>query len=175
MNKAVFLDRDGTVIHDCGYLDNVEDVKLLPMAGHALRKLKEAGFLLVLVTNQSGIGRGFFNLDMVHKQHQRLKELLAHEKVQLDAIEICPHAPEENCECRKPSSLMLERAAAKLDVDLNKSFMLGDKSSDIEAGRAAGCKTVFIKSQKEETSSGNLADFRVTSINEAAECVKENS
>jgi D-glycero-D-manno-heptose 1,7-bisphosphate phosphatase len=144
MNKAVFLDRDGTVIRDYGYLADPEQIALLPGAGKALAALQNAGFLLVLITNQSGVGRGFFSETAVHAQHARLHDLLAPFGVRIAAIEYCPHAPEENCACRKPSPHMLLRAAAKLDVRLTDSFMIGDKPTDIAAGKAAGCRTVAI-------------------------------
>jgi D-glycero-D-manno-heptose 1,7-bisphosphate phosphatase len=145
----VFLDRDGTIIADRGYLDTVEGVCLLPGAGTALANLAGAGLLLVIVTNQSGIGRGFFDRQMVDAQHRRLGELLAPYGVRLAAVEVCPHRPDEGCDCRKPQTGMLERAARRLDVDLRRSFMVGDKASDMAAGRAAGCVTVLIGQKAE--------------------------
>lgn len=142
--KAIFLDRDGTVIPDHGYLAEVAGVTLLPGAGEALRRLAAAGFLLVLVTNQSGIGRGYFTRETVAAQHGRLCNLLRPFGVTFAGIEVCPHQPTDDCTCRKPRPGMLKRAAAALDVNLFQSFMIGDKPADIIAGRAAGCRTICL-------------------------------
>jgi D-glycero-D-manno-heptose 1,7-bisphosphate phosphatase len=140
--RAVFLDRDGTVIVDKDYLATVEGVELLPGAGEALARLAGLGFRLVLVSNQSGVGRGYFPAAIVHAQFARLQQLLLPYGVTLAHLEFCPHAPEEQCACRKPQPGMLLAAAAKLDLDCAASYMIGDKSADVGAGRAAGCRTV---------------------------------
>jgi len=139
LNKAVFLDRDGTIIKDEGYLRDPDSVCFLQGAIEALKDLMTAGYMLVLVSNQSGVGRGYFSEDSVMKVHERIKEILAREGVVLDGIYYCPHAPEEACECRKPSPGMILRAAKELKIDLSKSVMIGDKQSDLDAGSAAGC------------------------------------
>ncbi len=144
LQKAVFLDRDGTVIRDANYLSTVEGVALLPGAGEALGALARAGFLLVLVTNQSGIGRGYFTAELVEAQHARLRELLKPFGAEFAAVEYCPHAPGAECGCRKPQPGMLLAATGRLRVAPADSFMVGDKPADVEAGRAAGCRTVFI-------------------------------
>ena len=151
MNKAVFLDRDGTIIADRGYLKNPDDVELLPGAADGMLRLRKAGFSLVLITNQSGIGRGYFSQATVEKQHQRLAALLAQAGVALDDLRLCPHVPDANCDCRKPSPKLLQDAADKLKIDLNRSFMIGDKPSDIAAGRNAGCRTVLVGPRKDDT------------------------
>jgi D-glycero-D-manno-heptose 1,7-bisphosphate phosphatase len=165
MRKAVFLDRDGTVIVDRGYLDNIEGIELLPGATGALKRLQQAGFLLVLVTNQSGIGRGYFGPETVARQHQRLALLLAASGVTLDAIEVCPHSPDQMCDCRKPQPKLLLEAAARFEIDLAGSFMVGDKLSDIEAGLAAGCMTIGIGL------SPNAADFCAPDLAGAADYI----
>ena len=142
--KAVFLDRDGTVIPDAGYLATVEGVSLLPGAGVALAALARAGFLLVLVTNQSGIGRGYFTAATVEAQHRRLQALLEPFGVRFADIEYCPHAPDTACGCRKPQPGLLLAAAAKLHLSPADSFMIGDKAADVAAGRAIGCRTIFL-------------------------------
>ena len=167
-NKAVFLDRDGTIIEDKGYLKNPQDITLIQGAGEALADLKKAGFLLIVITNQSGIGRGFFSLDTVHRQHDYLQRLLAAYNVQLDCFEICPHAPDENCSCRKPQADMISRAAEKFNIEVSSSFMIGDKESDIQAGRQAGCKTILISSRNLEKTE---ADTTVNNISEVADTV----
>ena len=144
MNRAVFLDRDNTIIVDKHYLADADGVELLPHAGAGLRRIQELGFLLVVFTNQSGVGRGYFEIAAVDAQHERLRSLLEPYGVQLDAIKVCPHAPEDRCACRKPQPAMLQEAADELNLDLAASFMIGDKPSDIEAGHAAGCRTILI-------------------------------
>ena len=144
LRPAVFLDRDGTLIRDTGYLDNVAGVQLLPGVGAALAALARAGFVLVVVTNQSGIGRGLIRAEIVEQQHERLRDLLRPSGVELAAVEYCPHAPDTGCDCRKPLPGMLLRAAGRLGIDLSASFMVGDKPADVGAGQAAGCRTVFL-------------------------------
>jgi D-glycero-D-manno-heptose 1,7-bisphosphate phosphatase len=144
IRSAVFLDRDGTLIPDHGYLASVDGVTLLPGTGPALAALARAGFLLVLITNQSGIGRGRFSRAVVDAQHERLQELLRPFGVALAGVEVCPHPPEADCDCRKPRPGLLRRAAAALGIDLARSWMVGDKTGDIEAGRAAGCRTILL-------------------------------
>lgn len=163
LRKAVFLDRDGTVIPDHGYLANTEGVTLLPGAGEALQQLAAAGYLLVLVTNQSGIGRGYFTRAVVDAQHDRLCELLRPFGVAFAGIEVCPHLPDEKCDCRKPRPGMLHKAAKALGVDLFHSFMVGDKVADVIAGRAAGCRTIRIGS-----SCTDAADYFTDSLAKAA-------
>jgi len=144
--RAVFLDRDGTVVVDRGYLDDASGIELLPGAAAALARLTEIGYLLVLVTNQSGVGRGLFSLNTVAAQHRRLRRLLAPAGVDFAAVEVCPHAPQDECSCRKPAPGMLRRAAAQLHLDLSRSFMVGDKEADVQAGLAAGCRSIRIGS-----------------------------
>ena len=144
LRPAVFLDRDGTLIRDTGYLDNVAGVQLLPGVDAALAALAQAGFILVVVTNQSGIGRGLIRAEVVEQQHDRLRELLRPAGVELAAVEYCPHAPDTGCTCRKPLPGMLLRAARRIGIDLAASFMVGDKPADVSAGHAAGCRTVFL-------------------------------
>ena len=150
MNKAVFLDRDGTVVVDRGYLADPAGLELLPGVPEALVALRKAGFKLVLVTNQSGIGRGHFSRAAVDQQHRRLAQLLAPHGIGFDGVFVCPHRPDEGCTCRKPSPEMLRAAAADLGLELKASFMVGDKGSDVVAGRAAGCRTVRVASDGDD-------------------------
>jgi len=147
MSKTIFLDRDDTIVPDRDHLDNVEGIELLAGAGEALRTMKDLGFRLVLITNQSGIGRGYFPESMVHAQHERLTELLAPYGVEFDAIRFCPHTPGDGCECRKPMPGMLLDAGRELGSDFERSWMIGNAESDIAAGRAAGCRTIRITGQ----------------------------
>jgi|Deesub1362B_J571_1020462.scaffolds.fasta_scaffold00490_16 D-glycero-D-manno-heptose 1,7-bisphosphate phosphatase len=146
MGKAVFLDRDGVVTEQVeGYLDDPESVELLPGAAAAIRRLREAGFKVVMVTNQAGVGYGHFTEETLAKIHIRLVEKLSQEGTELDGIYYCPHTPDDNCPCRKPSPGMLLRAAEELGIDLSRSYMVGDMTTDIEAGKRAGCFTVLVR------------------------------
>lgn len=137
--RAVFLDRDGTINEDPGYLSQPSQMKLLPGVGEALAALKKAGFLLVVVSNQSGVGRGLIELEAIPKIHLRLDELLAPWGVAIDHYELCFHRPEDDCACRKPKPKLIADAGWSLGVDFSRSFMVGDKISDLRSGQAAGC------------------------------------
>jgi D-glycero-D-manno-heptose 1,7-bisphosphate phosphatase len=144
---AVFLDRDGTIIPDLGYLKNPDHVRLLPGVGHALSRLRELGMLLILVSNQSGVGRGFMSLGEAKAVHRQVVWRLAQFGVWLDAAYYCFHAPGDGCFCRKPATGMLLLAGESWNLDLARSFIIGDKISDIEAGNRIGCRTVLLKIQ----------------------------
>ena len=141
-NKAIFLDRDGTIIEDYAYNSSPDRICLLPGVAGGLATLQDRGFLLVVVTNQSGIGRGYFGAEIVDAQHRRLTEILAAAGVRLAAVYYCPHGPEDACVCRKPSPGMLVQAARELAIDLENSWMIGDKDSDVQAGKKAGCRGI---------------------------------
>lgn len=142
--RALFLDRDGTIIEDMNYLSDPAKICFLPGAQEALRRFQDAGYQLVIVTNQSGIGRGFMTAEESTAVHERVVAALAEARVRIDGSYICPHAPKDRCECRKPQPTLLRRAARELDIDLSSSFMIGDKYSDVGAGAAAGCTTLLI-------------------------------
>jgi histidinol-phosphate phosphatase family protein len=146
-DRAVFLDRDGTLIEDPGYLSDPAGVRLLPGAADALRALRVAGYRLVLVSNQSGIGRGYFTPAQAEAVHRRFVDELGRRGVALDDARYCPHAPDEGCSCRKPRPGLLLAATEELGLDLEASFLVGNSPSDIEAGRNAGCRTVLLWAQ----------------------------
>src|SRR5262245_61886478 len=152
LKPAVFLDRDGVVIEDSHYLGNTARVRLVPGAAETIAELNRAGWRVVVVTNQSGVARGLFTLESVGVVHTHLAELLRGHGAKIDAFHFCPHHPEAEvpefrieCECRKPKPGMLCRAAAELGLDLAASWMIGDRESDLEAGAAAGCRTVLVR------------------------------
>jgi D-glycero-D-manno-heptose 1,7-bisphosphate phosphatase len=151
--KAVFLDRDGTINIEKNYLHRVEDFEFILGAPEAIRRLRQAGFLIIVVTNQSGVARGMFGLPAVEKLHQHMQAELGKIGAAIDAFYICPHHPLEgqgdlrrDCDCRKGKPGLLLRAAADYDVDLSRSYMIGDKRADVEAGRAAGCEAILVLS-----------------------------
>ena len=142
--KAIFLDRDDTICEDAGYLSNPEQLKIFPFAAQAIRILNENDFLVILITNQSGIARGFFDENALREIHEKLISELAKENAKLDAIYFCPHKSEDDCNCRKPKTGMIEQATKDFEIDLQNSWMIGDKAIDVETGFNAGTKTVLV-------------------------------
>ena len=154
-HAAVFLDRDGTINREVNYLADPADLELLPGAAEALRRLKDAGYLLCVVTNQSGVARGLLDEDRLGEVHERLRALLSAEGVQLDWIGYCPHHPTEgrvgyraNCFCRKPRPGMMLEAAARLGIDLDRSWCIGDSMRDLKAGERVGVMGLLVKTGK---------------------------
>ena len=143
-HKAVFLDRDGTIGPDVNYCSRPEDFELFPDSGEAIRLLNENGFKVVVITNQSGIARGYFSEDTLDRIHHRMKCLLDDAGAKIDAIYYCPHHPAENCDCRKPKTRMFRQAAEELDIDLSHSYVIGDTETDIIAGKTLMCKTGLV-------------------------------
>jgi heptosyltransferase-2 len=141
---TVFLDRDGTLNYDPGYLKIAADLKLLAGVGPALARLKRAGAKLVVVTNQSGVGRGILTLKDLEAIHARLQGLLEQEDAALDAIYFCPHHPDDGCRCRKPNVGMVERAVSELQLDLRRSYLIGDHARDIQLAHRVGAKAILI-------------------------------
>jgi len=138
------LDRDGTIIVDRAYPCDPDGVALLPGVAKPLRKLQDAGFLLVIVSNQSAVGRGLCTVEEVHAVNQRMAKMLADAGVRLTRILYCPHTPEDGCRCRKPKPGMILAAAEQLAVDVSCSAMVGDNETDAAAGAAAGCRLNFL-------------------------------
>ncbi len=172
--RFVVLDRDGTIIVERHYLSDANQVELLPSTAKGLRQIAEMGMGLVIVTNQSGVGRGFFDEARLAEIHQRLQELLAAAGVYLDGIYYCPHIPDDGCLCRKPQIGLLQRAAQELEFDLQDSFVIGDKPCDIELGKNAGATTILVRTgygaevaAKEEIA----ADFVVDDLWAAAQTI----
>ena len=150
-NRAIFLDRDGTLVHARHYPSRPADLRLYDHIGAGLRGLQHAGFRLVVVTNQSGIALGYFGEAELQTMHEHLARELAQQGVRLDRIYFCPHHPRGTipelaiaCGCRKPRPGMLLRAAAELEIDLQQSWLIGDILDDVEAGNRAGCRTILV-------------------------------
>ena len=163
MNKAGVFDRDGTLIKDTGFLCDPEDVELLDGVKDTLIEMKNRGYLIGVVTNQSGIGRGMYNESDCIRVCQKMEELLGFE---LDALEICPHRPQDGCRCRKPSPYMIHKALEDMNCDLPEAFFAGDKRSDVEAGRNAGVKTVWCDFGKPGEDASDIAEITISQFSE---------
>lgn len=166
--RAVFLDRDGTLIVDAGYPRDPEKVELLPGAVEALSAFRQHGLLLVLISNQSGVGRGMVTPEEAASVHGRFVQILEGAGVRLDGSYYCPHGPDDGCTCRKPSPELLQRAAADHGVDLRSSFMIGDKLIDVETGIRAGCKTILLDWDGTKRDPAPRPDLRTRTWDEAA-------
>lgn len=152
MIRGVFLDRDGTVCEDVGYLDDASNLKVYPFAVDAIRRLNAARFCAILVTNQSGVARGFFDEAAIGVIHDELERVLAAGDARLDGIYYCPHHPtagilpfRTDCDCRKPRPGLLLRASDEHGIDLAHSYVVGDKYSDVELGHRAGARSVLVR------------------------------
>lgn len=161
---AVFLDRDGTINEEVGYLDSIEKLRVLPEAFEAVRLINQAGLKTVVITNQSGIGRGYFDEGFVGRVHEEMRHLFHKEGTVIDGFYYCPHHPTEGmgqyrqvCSCRKPEPGLLLKAAEDLDIDLSKSYMIGDTPKDVEVGQRAGAKGILVR-----TGHGKVADLGST-------------
>ncbi len=140
----MFLDRDGTIAKDVHYCRHPEDFDVLPRVPAAIRLLNQQGYKVVVVTNQSGIARGYFTKETLSLIHQKMKDELEKQGACIDAIYVCPHHPDDDCECRKPKPTLLIRAANDISIVLKESYMIGDDAKDVQAGRAAGCRTIWL-------------------------------
>ncbi|MFQ6036118.1 MAG: D-glycero-alpha-D-manno-heptose-1,7-bisphosphate 7-phosphatase [Sedimentisphaerales bacterium] len=182
-NKAVFLDRDNTLIEDPGYINHPDQVKLLDGAASALIELKTLGYKLIVVSNQSAVARGIVTEKVLAQIHDRLKQLLAEKGAYLDRIYYCPYHPDgsvpkyrKESDLRKPNPGMLLTAADQMDIDLSQSWMIGDSSRDIEAGLRAGCKTILINrfsDYKQLQPGAPKPDHKAVNIKEATNIIKK--
>lgn len=143
--KAVFLDRDGTLIEEVDFLSTVEETRLFPFTVEALGILREAGFEFVVVTNQSGIGRGYFSGDHVNAIHEKIQSELRKHGLEIASFHYCPHLPDAGCECRKPNPGMIEQALEVNEFDLAASWVIGDKQLDVDLGHNVGAKAVLVR------------------------------
>jgi D,D-heptose 1,7-bisphosphate phosphatase len=145
LRPAIFLDRDGTLNHSVGYVNHPSRFRLFPWTFEAIRLAKEQGHLAVVVTNQSGLGRGYISKATLDEVHRELEETLEAAGAPLDGIYSCPHTPSDNCDCRKPKPGLLLRAAEELSVDLSRSWMIGDTYTDLEAAWAVEAKGALVR------------------------------
>ncbi len=182
-NTAVFFDRDGTLIHDPGYLNHPDQVQVVEGAAEALKEFQVLGYKTVVASNQSGVARGIVTVEMLERIHDRLRELLAVRGATLDAIYYCPYHPDgvvpeytQDSDWQKPQPGMLLAAAQEMDLDLTRSWMIGDSDRDVEAGRRAGCKTILISSAHSEAAHPHESkpDFLAVNLREAVNIVKRH-
>ena len=169
--KAVFVDRDGTLIEEVNFLSRTEDLRFFSFTDEAVRLLKENDFLVIVVTNQSGIGRGFFTEAAMREIHQAIQNRLTGK---IEAFYFCPHLPGAACECRKPRTAMIERAAADFEIDLENSWLVGDKAIDVETGQNAKLKTALVLTGYGRQASGQLkiqADLTAENLLEAVKMI----
>lgn len=144
MEKALFLDRDGTIIIDKGYMNKIEDLELMPGVIKSLRYAMKRGYLLFIITNQSGIGRGYFTLENFNNFNNHLIKLLKIHNIEIQKTYYCPHAPEDKCSCRKPETDMVDEAVNEFDIDRGASFFIGDRDSDILCAEKSNIKSIGI-------------------------------
>ncbi len=144
LRRAAFLDRDGTICEEMGYVNHVDRLRIFPFAAAAIRRLNDARVPVIVVTNQSGVARNIFPESLVHQVHKKMIAELAAGGARVDAIYFCPHKTEDACECRKPNPGLLERAAREHALDLSASWVVGDRYADLEMGHAAGARGILV-------------------------------
>jgi len=188
--KAVFLDRDGTISKEVGYIGNVDDFELLADTVSALKILMDLGYKLVVVTNQSGVARGYFPEERVQEINRRMTDLLEREDIRFDGIYFCPHLEDGKikkyavrCACRKPETGMIRKAESELEIDLSRSWIIGDGMPDIKCGKNVGLKTILVRtghgveSEKklEQLPENEKPDYITDTLSDAVRKIKENN
>jgi D-glycero-D-manno-heptose 1,7-bisphosphate phosphatase len=169
--KVVILDRDGTIVVDRNYLSDPAGLEFEVGAAEGLRSMYESGCRLVVITNQSGVGRGLFSLERLQEIHDRLRQMVESIGVRLDGIYYCPHVPDAGCLCRKPQISLFNRAASELGFDASSAVVIGDKMSDIEFGHRAGAATVLVAANPPSLAQGPKPDFVVRDLIQAAKVI----
>jgi histidinol-phosphate phosphatase family protein len=167
---VIILDRDGTFLDDPGYLDDPAALRFLPGAGAALRCLHERGYRLVVITNQSGVGRGLFSLARLQEIHRRLTEMVEEAGSRLEGIYACPHVPDAGCDCRKPQDGLFRQAASELGFEASSAIVIGDRLSDMLLGRRVGAPAILVGGDPAATAA---ADFVAADLAAAVEVVEE--
>lgn len=164
MRRAAFLDRDGTINVEVNYLHRAEDLQLITGVPEAIARLNRAGWFVVVVTNQAGIARGYYTIEQMHALHDHIAAVLAQHGAHVDAWMFCPHHPEFSgvCDCRKPAPGMLLDAAHRFEIDLARSWLIGDSAGDLGAGAEAGCRTVLVRTGYGPIVEAMIADGEVT-------------
>ncbi len=155
---ALFLDRDGTLVHDEGYMSDPKRLRLKRNVVHGIKRIVAMGYVPVVVTNQAGVGRGYFTMKQLAAMHARLKAMLRARGIELAGIYACPHHPDDSCACRKPNPGLLKRAARELGLDLKRSVMIGDTDRDVGAGHAVGATSILIGEGKADYVARDILD-----------------
>jgi len=168
-SRAVFVDRDGTIMNDADYCSDPKQVQVFQGAPEALRRLKDNGYKIIIVTNQSGIGRGFFTVEQYRAVEAEVLRQLGDGLI--DATYFCPDVPGAPSKCRKPAPGMILQAARDHDVDLARSFFIGDKEIDVECGRNAGVRTIRVRTGFDKMTDGSCADWVAEDLNHAADII----
>ena len=181
-NIAVFLDRDGTLNDDSGYVRTPQTFNIFPDTGPALARLNQAGLWVIIITNQSGIARGYFSYQELHQIHEKLHMELKKIGAWIDEIFVCPHHPDDGCRCRKPQPGLLEEASQRFNIDLERSYMVGDKILDIQVANQVGAKGVLVLSgpaSEEAVRANQLGEVKVhctvKGIKEAVDWILKNN
>ena len=176
MRKAVFLDRDGTIAYDAVHCGRPEDLRLIPGAAQAVRLLNDAGFVVAVVTNQSAVARGYVTEAALEAIHGKMRADLALGEASVDAVYFCPHHPSDGCDCRKPEPGLLLRAAREMDIDLSRSFMVGNRAHDIEAAAQAGCRPVLVADEAApEERAAQPPEYEAADIYDAARWIVQEA
>jgi D-glycero-D-manno-heptose 1,7-bisphosphate phosphatase len=173
--RFVLLDRDGTINEEVGYVLSPDELRLIPGAADAIRRLRELDLGVLVVTNQSPVGRGWMTEAELEAVHERLRELLRIEGAELDGIEHCPHAPGTGCRCRKPATGLVERASAAFGFDPAEAFVVGDHAGDMAMGRAVGARTLFVLTghgEDERAAAEPFADHVVANLRAAVDVIR---
>ncbi len=189
MKRAVFIDRDGTISEEVGYINHPSRFRLFPYSAPAIKKLNDNGWLAIVITNQAGVARGYFSEALITQVHQQMREDLEQHNAQLDAVFYCAHHPtvgeppyRADCNCRKPKPGLVQRAVTELDVGLDQSWMVGDRYSDIQLARNAGLRSAFVLSgygrgewEHQRTSWKQQPDLVAENLLEAVEVIVGNA
>jgi len=170
-NRVVFVDRDGTIARDVPYCSRPEDFEIFSGVPEDIKRLNEAGFKVIVITNQSGVSRGYFTKETLDKIHQKMVSEMVIKGARIDGIEYCPHKPEDNCWCRKPKTGLFLQAAKKLEIDFPGSFMIGDKPADIEAGHAVGVCTILVPDGTPSSPRESQPDFAADNFTAAVDWI----
>jgi len=174
MNKALFIDKDGTLIRNIPFNVNPELIELEEYADEGLYKLQENGFYIIIISNQPGIALGYFKEEDLKSVEDKIKTILSENKITLKGFYYCPHSNEGDCECRKPKPGLILKAAYDFQIDLSKSWMIGDILNDVEAGKSAGCNTILIDNGNETEwlyTKDRTPNYIVPNLKEAAEII----
>ncbi|MFC1947583.1 D-glycero-beta-D-manno-heptose 1,7-bisphosphate 7-phosphatase [Chloroflexota bacterium] len=167
-NKAVFLDRDGVICKDVNYCSRTEDFELLPTVPQAIKLLNDHDYLTIVITNQSGIARGYFTHETLTDIHQKMIDELSRFDARIDDIRYCPHHPDEACNCRKPKTALFEQAIQEHAINITASFIIGDRQQDIDAGRTLGCRPILVTTGPDHSEESlKEADYTASSLLDA--------